>query len=411
MASTKLRTTMGVELTFLSPAMQVVIDSLNPTYDKNPDQFLSGNTQSDICRAYVEPMREALVKAKQPVKDVHVDPGCLEVPTMPYKTRNMLQRAISRVWKCAHSIGMVSTLPSFYGGGAHIHTGRIGETGKEIDEYTGRMFVFANRNPWLTWAFVGLTDGTDGNATNAAPLPLEHFSILHRDRDYWQDRVNRYREKIINYTRSLHSDKWHFADGWIKRHIQNSTREYMQARLGLKRYNADAGIPVESFRGNCGKSHMLRETSYGKKGTIEFRAFEMPEDKQTLFKYIDLVDKIVAHVAAQDYKTVAVDSLLTEAQTNALTWRQRRDGFVRMLEAIGADPADYKAERVQIALKLRLAAAKRREQEKAIRERAERFEAMRRAELAAMQARMDEAASGTSEALRNGIVGQYDMAA
>lgn len=169
------------------------------------------------------------------------------------------------------------------------------------------MLLFGAANPWLSWAFIAVTD-----SLNAEPLT---------------------RETMFNGAKTPRANTTRIIEG---RDVWQSSKDYV-----------------------------LRTTHHGDYGTIEFRAFEMPEDVETLEKYVNLVNAICKHVAAQTYTEFKVSSIPTARTLKAMTWRKRVDGFNSMLLTLGLDPADYREERAQIIRRVRYFAALDREKKKA----------------------------------------------
>lgn len=348
---TKLHTTMGIELTFMPPAMQDIINAINPEGDREPDEILSENAQNSMCKAYVGVLGKLLIERKAAFHDVSNDPGCVEVPTKPYTTLNGLAKACKAIWKCADHLGLVPRLESFNGGGAHVHTAILGKTREDRQQYVARMAVFANRNPWLSWAFLGVVDDI-----NAEPIVWTKIvSGRQVTREQLTHRIDQYRNQIGTLTAELHeASNWEssWEQRWHIMQMDECRRLMNAAKLRLHRF-VDNGLALTDFEMPNGKSLCMRHAPYGPSGTIEFRAFEMPDTCDELAKRINLCNAIVAHVRDQTYTSVAINTLFNKEQHDALTWRQRRDGFNAMLSDVGLDPADYKAERVQIALRMR----------------------------------------------------------
>lgn len=352
---TKLSTSMGVELTFMPVAMQWCVDALDPEYQKHPDSCIDVYEQNVMCACFVGALRQYMTTHSIPFYKCSQDPGCVEVPTKPYTTLNELTKVCRQIWKAADKFCLLPELPSFNGGGAHIHTGVVGKSSKERQEYIGRMAVFANHNPWLSWAFIGSSD-----SINAEPIPARHI----RDREEAgtlediEQGIAYLRDSIQRETRMLHRPGQWTSAGLRRVHertIERFRANYLNARrkwLTLRGKRAN-DIPVAGLELHDCRETMLRLTYYGDHGTIEFRNFEMPGDMQTLTKYILLVDAIVTHVKQQDYDTIPASALFEKEDFQAMTWRQRRAGFINMLVMLGLDPDDWRAERVQIALRMR----------------------------------------------------------
>ncbi|HWG89153.1 MAG TPA: hypothetical protein VN679_15315 [Candidatus Acidoferrales bacterium] len=354
---TKLNTTMGIELTFMPPCLQEMVEAINPECDREVDDVVHPFACNHICSGYALVLGKVMQARNIPTWDgVKTDPGCVEVPTKPYGTLNGLVKASRQIWKCASSIGLVPKLDSFNGGGAHIHTGIMGKTPEQRVEYVGRMALFAAQNPWLSWAFVGLVDDI-----NAEPIAMRHIVCVEpTTREQLQDMIAERKASLATHELLLHGKDGCFsgAMGYSKRlrcqaKIDSSRAHLMRAKLALHRFR-DSELAVTDLRmPRHGKDNVMRWADYGPNGTIEFRAFEMPEDIATLTRYIKLADAIVGYVAQQSWTHVALPEIPTNEQQKAMTWRQRRDGFNAMLVKLGLNPADYKAERVQIALRMR----------------------------------------------------------
>jgi hypothetical protein len=294
---TKLATTVGIELTF----MPILFDYLmyyNRKYSDSVEKVIPES--NSLCRGMASALEFSLRARKIPFNKCHKDPDCVEVSTKPYITTNALFRTIDKIWKCAADHDLLPTSKYYNGGGAHIHVGVIGACRASAINFTRRMLIFGAQNPWLSWAFVGETDDC-----NAEPLTLGIIT----DRD------------------ETHNQKDFKDEGYF-------SLEEIYSLFNIKDY-------------------ILRSTHYGEQGTVEFRAFEMPELQVTLHKYVYLVDSIVKHVSGQTYTQLRKCDIPTKADIERMPYSKRKAGFHGMLRMLGFDPSDWREETVHMAVSLR----------------------------------------------------------
>lgn len=125
----------------------------------------------------------------------------------------------------------------------------------------------------------------------------------------------------------------------------------MVLRLRIARYartDNETSFPLYGMIASESKDHVMRYHSHYK--TCEFRAFEMPEDVSVLAKYVRLANAICTYVSKQTY-TVFDSTLIPKNgdELRMMPLEARVEGFRKMLELVGMDPAEFKAEEQQIA--------------------------------------------------------------
>lgn len=356
-----LTTTMGIELTYVPLAIQTAIDrgaAIEPQKNLPGEEYL--------CNAFCRLMAKLVEAKKIPTyRGVHTDPGCVEVQTRPYRKLTTLINVARRLRHEAEALGMVTEASYTNGGGAHIHTGIIGDSDQERSMYAKRMMLFAAMNPWLCWATLNVNDDI-----NAKPINMHH---LQRDR-YGEDAAMSEEDyvsrlayaitELVGEETALHNSAW--SNDYLRVRnacdVHRAQREVMDWRkllFNYRRANSNKGDGVLrrsvsdiQYIGN--KDHMVRLTTYGKHGTAEFRCFEMGgEDK--LKRNIILANAICKYVERWDIAEYNTAQVMSGSQMRNIKWSEARKGWLDMLTMLGLDAADYRNETAQIAARWRYA--------------------------------------------------------
>src|SRR5574340_1006465 len=261
----------------------------------------------------------------------------------------------------ATALGLISTADYTGGGGAHIHTGIPYRGGKERATYVNHFVLWGAQNPWVAWAFLNVVDDI-----NAEPITLDGLigqspgSELEGLRDEFE-----YATHAVNvYTKELHD-----ARNREIRSISNCVKrvEFKQRyRMGLfkrikllERAKSAITVPLSRVYAPACKDLMLRETSYGKNGTIAFRCFEMG-DEAKIKRQIIFANAVCDYVDKMTCTEFAVTTCYTQEQLDRMPWSKRRAGFLTMLDSLGLDRTEYRRELVQIALRMRYQRAEKR---------------------------------------------------
>lgn len=341
----KLATTMGIELTYCATAIQTMFDRGVPYYPNRRDT----DGETPICSGLACVLRNILSHKKINFYACGVDPSCVEVSTKPYTKLETLINISERIGREAAFIGLTPRLPYTIGGGAHIHTGVLGKTPDDRDNYKRRMCVFAAKNPWLSWAFADIYDKENRN-----PIFREDILSETTDIEGVRGRICFLERSIVAAQREVHTNHgWRNSNNYVER-ISNLNRKLLHAR---RKYNtelkqAKKPYELEEVVTSYQKDKLFRVTCYGKYGTIEMRMFDMGDSEQ-LARQIKLADAIVRYVSQQTYTEIARDEIPTMDEVWTMPWRARRDGFINMLRTLGLDPDDYREERVRIAERIR----------------------------------------------------------
>lgn len=358
-----LTTTMGVELTWVPQALQIALDR-GAGFDP---QEAPG--ESNLTNALAIIMRTLITAKNIPTyRNAYVDPGCVEIATKPYKKLSSLLSVYRRLNREAVAIGLTPTAEYTGGGGAHIHTGIIGDTNAERDMYVKRMMLFAAMNPWMCWATLNVVDDI-----NAKPISREMLVPVERESLSEQDLINRVQRRERNLIEGV--NELHIANIWgdternrywrriYENNVNDARTMLISARKALHalrmRLKAETDgptnhIPVSKICYGGNKDHMVRHTRYGQNGTIEFRSFEMG-DEAKLKRNIILANAICRYVERWDITEYNPNELMSGAQIRALKWSQAKAGWLGMLDTLGLDRADYREETAQIARRWRFA--------------------------------------------------------
>jgi hypothetical protein len=352
---------MGIELTYIPLAIQTAIDRGAVI---NPQQSLPG--EEHLCSAFARLMAKLVEAKKIPTyKGVHTDPGCVEVQTRPYRKLTTLINIARRLRREAEALGMVTEAAYTNGGGAHIHTGIIGDSEQERNMYAKRMMLFAAMNPWLCWATLNVNDDI-----NAMPICEHHLKNCYGEsegasEETYSERVTYCVNELVNEETALHA-----RGAWMSaytrernmRDVRYAQREVMGFRKQLfyyrransKQSNGVVSRNVKDIQYIGNKDHMVRLTTYGKFGTAEFRCFEMGgEDK--LKSNIILANAICKYVERWDVTQYDSTQVMSGSAMRKIKWSEARKGWLDMLTMLGLDAADYRNETAQIAARWRYA--------------------------------------------------------
>jgi len=355
----KLATTMGVELTF-SPA---ILDRQIKRFkgEKVFGKAACHVNDSDLCSAFATMLRRVLEHKKIPHYGCSMDPSVVEVPTKPYINSAKLHSAMRRIMREASMMDLNPVVDWMAGGGAHIHTGVLfGRDRNKREAYKARMNAFAAMNPWLAWAHLNVVDDI-----NAEPMSTQ--TLFSRANGWNEEDLERMiqgsRDNVIQYTNHAHAvtQNERYRRMYL-RDAEACRSDMARWRLKLHRMRSHGGkVAIDVLAQNIGKGNAIRFTGYGSYGTIEFRFFEMREDASALLKHIMLTNAIVEYVRDSDMTHVNKSDLFTKAQLDSMPYSVRKAGFHRMLRTLGIDPADYRSETVQMALRMRHKAEERRQ--------------------------------------------------
>ena len=341
----KLATSMGIELTFM-PIMFDYMMQYNSKFSDDAEEVIPAS--NDLCRAMAYCLRQSLTWRKIPFNKCSKDPDCVEISTKPYTTHATLFRAVHKIWNEAEKHDLQPTSEYYNGGGAHIHVGNpYPDTSKKHHDFKRRMTVFVAQNPWLSWAFIGLTD--DENAE-----PLSKSLVIGRE----IKTIEQLQRDLIYHSKTLHEPSIWGNKGRRHDHIANieySRIDYTRTKLALHRArrNERKVSQLNDIQVNDYKEYVLRSTDYGCNGTLEFRAFEMPDTEEKLQQYVYLVDAIVTHVMVQKYTEIESDTIFNTDDLVKMPYSKRKAGFHGMLRLLGFDPADWRDETVHMAFHYR----------------------------------------------------------
>lgn len=348
-----LTTTMGVELTYVPAAIQIALDrgaGFDP--DHAPDSSLVGG----FCTL----MRHMVQAKKIPVQQVGTDPGCVEIPTRPYSKLSQLLSVARRLGREAQALGLTTNAEYTNGGGAHIHTGVIGDTEPDRDMYKARMMLFCAMNPWLAWATLNVNDDINAKPICRHMLTQKTFGLLTPQG--LCERIEEYRRSILRAEAHLHTpDIW----GDLRARIATQRRlnrykvesnanrvpYYRMVRAemqsGSSKYARVRDISLQHF-----KEYMVRFTSYGVFGTVEFRCFEMG-DEAKLKRNILLANAICRYVERWDITEYNPKDVMSGSTMRKIKWSAAKAGWLGMLAKLGMDAREYRAETAQLALRWR----------------------------------------------------------
>jgi hypothetical protein len=355
-----LTTTMGIELTYVPLALQIAIDR-GATFE--PRECSPG--EDGLLNGFRQLMRHMVMVKKIPVwRDPSTDPGCVEIQTKPYKKLTTLINVARRLRREAEALGMATNASYTGGGGAHIHTGIIGSTKAERDMYAKRMNLFVAMNPWICWATLNVVDDI-----NAKPLVRHHLTPhKHKHQIDTEPRlleaVKLSVKHIARMERQAHIEEY-WTTAYYRREYerdrQRARRELHGYKKGLleirktKALIASMGtneVPVSTIECLHSKDHMLRITSYGTHGTMEFRCFEMG-DEAKLRRNIILANAICKYCEKWEIETYNPNDVMSGEQMQKIKWSEARAGWLGMLDKLGLDAKDFRFETAQIALRWR----------------------------------------------------------
>lgn len=363
----KLATTLGVELTYLPYFYEQVYKRTG---------ILLGNDSTadeDIRRKMLYQIIRTMDKKGVDAFKKSMDPQCIEIPTRAMDCPKELIKNIKDITAVAKQHGGMPVVSySVAGGGAHIHSG----IPNDAPNYRKHMMAFAANNPWLSWAFAGYSDNH-----NACPVLRKHIYANGGSRDVVKEarhkRAQAYKElhavknDIVEYTRYLcgHTTEYHasadnYGDSYTLRYINSTRRELMGLRrkmLNLKKLIATP-LPKKQNTNLIAVSGLgeLKQKNYcvvSRSCTMEFRAFRMLKDMRKFNKYILLVNRIVEYVKAQCANDLIPVPGYSEDDYTKLrdSYRAQCIGFNKMLDMLGLDREHFRAERVNMALRIRWA--------------------------------------------------------
>jgi hypothetical protein len=357
-------TTIGIELTYTA---KFCVEF----YDKTGRDISS----TDIHYPMAAALRDVLYRKDIKVDKCVIDPACVEVPTLPYKSMPKLMANIRAIEKEAKYL-MLIPQPGYYcGGGAHIHAGIPNAKGKALTKfgphwsidakqkaaqesqdkcikaYAQRAQVIAAQNPWLCWAFSGIND-----ATNAKPISKRNLMRIGTiSLRYWNNKLAAEQDAIRIFTDALHKDyNWTLTvnQTYYTNEVTTCLARIMAARKEIALHtNANGGNKV-----SYSDLAVLREKNYtcvyrAQLNTMEFRAFLMPHNPAEHKRHIAIVQAIMKQ-AHTDLALTHLDPA-TLYDGAPMPYKQAKAGFHAMLEGFGLDPAAYRADLYRMALRAR----------------------------------------------------------
>lgn len=360
-----LATTYGVELTFMHNWPEKLYR------DTNGKVKIDHDTMNG---AYASALSTILRERNISVHDCGTDPSCVEVPTNPYDTRKELMDNITAITRAARSLGLKGQQAHCPGGGAHVHSGipyaysygDDDEDDRKHKRYVKLMHVFSANNPWLPLAFAHKTDNYNAPPMTRDELfPDDGAEYERRLKDAERQREN-YKERgedVVKqlHTRSIWGDPMRRA--LYERRVRDCVQYYMHYRLRIASYTKSLEKIYELRKGELlFKDMRLDDRKYTaiayRGATIEFRFFLMPRAPKEHWKHIALVDAIVRKIKAQTEQggeKVGASFGYSRAEINTMKYSVARAGFHAMLTDLGFDPADFRSETINIALKIRYA--------------------------------------------------------
>jgi hypothetical protein len=129
-------------------------------------------------------------------------------------------------------------------------------------------------------------------------------------------------------------------------------RYYLRIREEMQSGPSNKYAQVRDIALQCYKDHMVRFTSYGVNGTVEFRCFEMG-DEAKLKRNILLANAICRYVERWDITEYNPKDVMSGNTMRKIKWSAARAGWLGMLAKLGMDAREYRAETAQLALRWR----------------------------------------------------------
>lgn len=359
----KLATTYGVELTFMHNWPEKLYRDTNGKVKIDHDA-MNG--------AYANALSTVLRERKIRVHDCGTDPSCVEVPTNPYDTRKELMENITAVTRAAQSLGLKGQQSHCPGGGAHIHSGipyrhnyADTENDRKHRHYVKLMHVFSANNPWLPLAFCHKTDSYNAPPMTRDELFPDEGADYERQLKDMTRNMEVYKKRREEYVTALHTrEVWGDLGrrALYTRQVREATTYYMHYRARVRLYTRKLEKIYALRKGELSLDDMRLDdrkyTAIAYRGaTMEFRFFLMPRTPKEHWKHIALVNAIVRKIKAQVEEGMnKVGSFgYTRAQINAMKYSVAKAGFHAMLKDLGFDPANFRSETINIALKIRYA--------------------------------------------------------
>jgi hypothetical protein len=374
----KLITTMGIELTFV-PSIYDLINEAVPGAINTPTSYGG----SDLRVAHASFMSNVLKKRGVKVYNCGTDPGCVEVPTMPYDDGKELLTACRNVHSAAEVCMLQPYATYTRGGGAHIHTGRVGKDDAEKRRMTAHVMAWMTANPWFAWAHAIPKDEDNANPLTAQDVykkldaRMEYDMAIARLQQALKD-LQDFQKDLSSAEKELHTVK-----GWEQSHQgmdEYTDMEYWRRNV-VRCHRYVAEYLKAFYEASATYAASLRETArvmvtdirpYNCKNrvtvdrgqTIEFRCFTMPWDYKGHVKQFVLVNNLLKllykNASGKDGEYVDYP-MMGAQQINSMKYSEAKRGFNAMLESLALDPDDYRAERVNIAVRFRQLRTERKE--------------------------------------------------
>lgn len=368
----KLPTSIGIELTYMPRMAEQLHQTLGA------EGFKVWDSAEYAYRPFADALKFCLERAKIKVFKCTTDPGCVEVPTMPYKTANGIREAIRKVSQQARRVGLSPVSSYSIGGGAHIHTGLIGSRGsKEQDIYVGLMQLFQARNPWFAWAFAGKNDSSNAQAFHREELTRSEDNVTaetcERRIQSCQQDIETYKEHLAQaYTRMHFKENWQNQRGWnwsdilddfnlYRRMLGNERKDLLKWTRKYKELTdqltcKDYLMPYNRIRHYEDKNRVVVKRA----NTMEFRCFRMPATNKGMDYLIAIACEVVKQCRDEmqlmmelGVNEVDTRGTLTKDQMRAMKYSEAKRGFNAMLRTLDLEPADYREYCVNIALRMR----------------------------------------------------------
>lgn len=361
-----LATTYGVELTFMHNWPEKLYRETGGKVTIDHDT-MNG--------AYSEALKKVLRERKISVHDCGTDPSCVEVPTDPYDTRKELMANITAITRAANSLGLKGQQSHCPGGGAHIHSGipykysynyDSNDNNTDHTRYVKLMHMFSANNPWLPLAFAHKTDNYNAPPMTRDELFPDEGADYERRLKTTTKQMEDYKKQGEKYVEMLHTREiWGDPErrSLYTRRVRDATLYYVHYRVRVISFKRELEKIYALRKGELSFKDMRLDdrkyTAIAYRGaTMEFRFFLMPRTPKEHWKHIALVDAIVRKIKAkveEGSDKVGGSFGYSREEINKMKYSVAKAGFHAMLKDLGFDPANFRSETVNIALKIRYA--------------------------------------------------------
>lgn len=363
----KLPTSVGIELSYMPAMMEELHNELAS------EGFKVWQDSDYVYAPFMRAMQFRLDKFKIKVFKCSTDPGCVEVPTLPYKTANALRTAIRKITATARGVGLLPTSSYSIGGGAHIHTGTLGSTSKEQTIYKALMTAWHGRNPWFAWAFAGANDFSNAQAVSTTQVlsnVKETPEALRRRIKRIESDIKMLQDDLITETEELHTERnwtatWRRedkeSDVWrYTRYMIQNKRELMDYRRQLAALLDTSSHPslvhYTKINTDLPKSYVVAHRGH----TVEFRCFRMAATNKGMDYLVAAACGVVTQ--CRDEMRLMVElgvdevdtrGVMSECELIAMKYSEAKRGFNAMLRSLDLEPSDYREYCVNMALRMR----------------------------------------------------------